>query len=202
MGIDLWQFAVRRPRLFHLTAAANVDAILEGGLLESARVLMERAADTSYLRQKRKQHLTLRIGERVVHVRDQAPLHAGNMEMEPGTSFEDVIELLNERVFFWPGDERGPIVAGRNHFARYAGEDCKVLVVETEAMLALNPGVQFCRFNSGAPRCSGGRKSPRGAGTFLPPGACEFSAAEVQEVTFVGAARLPRERIRILAATR
>lgn len=193
MGFDLTRFAEARPRLYHLTARANLDGILRTGRLEAARVLMERAGDMSMLRQRRREHYRLRVDGREVVLRDQKPLHRGNIAFEGGFGFEDVVEALNRRVFFWPGDEEGPIDYGRRHFGRYGGEDCVVLVVPTAALLEANPDVQaeFCRFNSGSPRCTGGRGAPRGPRTFLPAHECPFSPGAVKEVTFREFVRLP-----------
>jgi hypothetical protein len=68
-------------------------------------------------------------------------------------------------------------------------------VIDTHAMFAANSGNQplFCRFNSGSPRCTDGRKSPRGPGLYSschefvgPPGS-------VVEVTFSERAMLPTD---------
>lgn len=196
MTFDIERFVRLRPRLYHLTASMNVPRILKTRRLETARALMESAGDLSYLRSKRPDHVVLNVGGERLHVRDQRPLHEGNVDPLAGFTFCDVVEMLNDRVFFWPGDERGPIPAGKNHFARYVAEDCRVLVVSTEEMLAANANVEFCRYNSGAPRCNGGKKSPRGRETFQTPHNCLFRPGEVQEVTFAGGARLAEVELR------
>jgi len=72
-------------------------------VLESTAAFLERAGRLDLLRARR------RSGERVtvdgiqVHLRDQAPLHAGNVDLPANWSFEDLVELLNRQVFFWPG---------------------------------------------------------------------------------------------------
>lgn len=126
-------------------------------------------------------------------LRDQMPLHPGNMAIDDGLGFADVVEMLNERVFFWPGSEAGPIESGRRHFQRYGEEDCRVLVIPTESMFRANPGTraEFCRFNSGSPRWTGGRASPRGKRTFRRAFEFDGTASDVVEVTWVGRVALP-----------
>ncbi|MCB9841597.1 MAG: hypothetical protein H6809_08120 [Phycisphaeraceae bacterium] len=130
-----------------------------------------------------------------MHLRDQAPLHPSNMDLRDGMSFPDYIRLLNDRVFFWPGDERGPIPSGRNHFARYREEACQVIVCPTESLFRANDGrrAEFCRFNSGAPRFSGGKAPPRGRQTFRRAFEFDGTASDVIEVTWTDAAKLPAD---------
>ena len=49
----------------------------------------------------------------------------------------------------------------------------------------------FCRYNSGAPRTSRGRKSPRGPETFTLAPRWSAPASRVAEVSFVGTVILP-----------
>ena len=124
---------------------------------------MQQAGDGHYLRRKRTDHVTVRIGATSVKIRDQQPLHAGNISLEGDWSFEDVIESLNDRVFFWPGRNGGPISYGERHFERYADEQPAILRISTADIFVANAGTDplFCRFNSGSPRCAKGFGSPR-----------------------------------------
>lgn len=166
MVFDAESFARTRPYLYHLTASANLPAIRARGKLCSAMQLCEEAGERSALSGKRKRcvELRLRSGEHAV-LRDQAPLHAGNVSLEGGWTFEDVLLDLNSRVFFCPGKECWLTRYARAHFDTYEGTDAVVLRMPTAAILA-NAEAEFSRFNSGAPRTSGGRKSPRGPATF------------------------------------
>jgi hypothetical protein len=128
-------------------------------------------------------------------VRDQDPLREGNCGLPAGFEFEDLIGLLNEHVFFWPGTAEGPIPAGRNHFGRYAEEvGAHVLRVRTSSMFAANPRPLFCRYNSGAPRCNPrvGR-SPRGRDTFVSAELFNGGPSNVVECVFRGAVSLPED---------
>lgn len=133
------------------------------------------------------------IDGEVIRIRDQTPLHKGNLSLPPSWSYEDLVELLNDRVFFWPGDADGPIDYGERHFAKYAGEFPVVLRVPTADVLAANPGAppEFSRYNSGSPRWSGGRPSPRGPDTFLGVGEFGMPPSRVVEVAFASRVRLP-----------
>jgi len=189
MGFDQDSFARARPWLYHLTAAANLPAIRARRTLSSAMHLCREAGEPSALSERRKQcvELRLRSGERVV-LRDQAPLHAGNISLEGGWTFEDVLLDLNSRVFFWPGKERWLTRYARAHFDRYEGTGVVVLRMATAAMLT-NAQAEFSRVNSGAPRTSGGRKSPRGPATFQ--ARPDWAPSHTVEVTFRGAVALP-----------
>jgi hypothetical protein len=69
--------------------------------------------------------------------------------------------------------------------------DPVILRVRTEALLRENPAPLFCRFNSGAPRCSNGKKSPRGPDTFLPADQFTGTCGDVVELTFLHGVALP-----------
>jgi hypothetical protein len=68
-----------------------------------------------------------------------------------------------------------------------------MLRVPTRSVLTGNPDavVEFCNFNSGSPRWSGGQPSPRGASTFRSASESPFGASEVVEVTFLHGVALP-----------
>jgi hypothetical protein len=127
-------------------------------------------------------------------VRDQKPLHTGNTGLMGGWDFEQLLSHLNGRVFFWPGSAKGrPIPYGERHFQRYADESPIILRLATTDLLSLNPHVppEFCRYNSGSPRCTQGLPSPRGPETFVTCEHANFRPASVVEVTFPGVVRIP-----------
>jgi hypothetical protein len=133
------------------------------------------------------------VDGREIVLRDQKPLHKGNTGLPNGYKFDDFIESLNRRVFFWPGDKSGPIDYGLRHFERYKDERPVVLRIDFASLIDANPSIEprFCRYNSGAPRCSYGKKSPRGPRTFLAAAHFEGAPAGVVELTFEGEISLP-----------
>src|SRR5262249_59348981 len=96
-------------------------------------------------------------------------------------------------MFFWPGDDTGPRDYGRRHFEHYKKEQPVILRMDFESLRDVNPHIapQFCRYNSGSPRCSYGKKSPRGPDTFVPAENFNESAKKVVEVTFESEIILP-----------
>src|SRR5204862_207252 len=80
---------------------------------------------------------------------------------------------------------------GQNHRDRYV--DDILLRVGFRELINHNDGGQpyFCKFNSGAPRTSNGRKSPRGPDTFLSASCWPHTASEVVEVSFIAPVSLP-----------
>jgi hypothetical protein len=65
--------------------------------------------------------------------------------------------------------------------------------VAFESLRQVNPErpPPFTKYNSGSPRYSGGRPSPRGPDTFLPAEQCTFPSSKVVEVTFAESVMLP-----------
>jgi hypothetical protein len=187
------EFVVARPFLYHLTARSNVEHIARTRMLFSASNLMRQSGDMSFLRQKRRDSTAVKIGKTTISIRDQKPLHAGNIRFDAGWGFGDLVEALNALVFFWPGTNAGPISYGKRHFDRYASENPLILRFGANDLFSENKSAtpRFCRFNSGSPRCSYGQGSPRGADTFVDCQHAEFSCCKAVEVTFPDAARLP-----------
>ncbi|MBX3376187.1 MAG: hypothetical protein KF678_04205 [Phycisphaeraceae bacterium] len=198
MPIDLHQFIAVRPHLFHLTARTNLSSILREGRIESASRLLHRAGRTELVNKRRKGHLVVAIDGWKAELRDQAPLHEGNVVLSDGWGFSDLVKSLNDRVFFWPGKSSGPIPYGVRHFERYKHEDVVVLEIGTDSAMSANSlEARYCRYNSGSPRCSGGRKSPRGPQTFARAKEFNGTACDVVEVTFEGSFELPRSGVRV-----
>jgi len=179
-------FAEARPLLFHLTHRDNLRHIRELGRLFPAAVVMERAKQTNLIRTLRRGFRRLTFEGRTIVIRDQDKLHRGHAGIPNGYTFEDLIEALNRRIFFWPGTGAGPISYGRRHFERYEEEHPVILRIEFQSLLDANRLASpfYCRYNSGSPRCFDGKKSPRGPTTFL--SAADFNEApgKVVEVTF------------------
>src|SRR5260370_12548464 len=187
------EFVRCRPFLYHLTNSSNVKQITSSRQLLSAARLMRQGRNTSFMRRKRPSSISIDMGKFSIHVRDQQPLHSGNIRLEGGWSFEDMIQTLNETVFFWPGTQLSPIAHGRRHFERYAKERPAILRMSTEQLYQANPGVvpRYCRYNSGSPRCSFGAGSPRGPSTFVPCTETDYSTGKAFEVTSFGSVTLP-----------
>lgn len=193
MAFSLLRFGQVRPWLYHLTSSVNLPRIRSIHRLESAERLLSKAGLPGLLGEHRPAHRILTVDGEPIRLRDQAPLFPGNIEYEDGWDFAAVVAHLNRRAFFWPGGGSGPIDYGIRHFERYKSEQPAVIRVPTASLLRENRGNPpiFSRFNSGSPRCSGGRKSPRGSRTFLEARQCDFTASEVVEVTFLDEVVLP-----------
>jgi len=154
---------------------------------------MERSGRNDLLRNRRPDPVQVHIGDIVVSLRDQGPLYKGHARFPKGYSFEDLVESLNRRIFFWPGTAAGPISYGMRHFGTYRKEKPVFLRVDLQALLIANPTAtpRYCKYNSGSPRCSNGVKSPRGPDTFLLAAEFDGTPSSVVEVTFDTAIVLP-----------
>jgi hypothetical protein len=193
MPLDLRDFSRLRPYLYHLTAEENIARIRTTAVLESAAALAQRAGQNAVLISKRNLHVPIWIDGVEVLLRDQAPLHRGNIRLEGGWTFEDFVRHLNEHVFFWPGRADGPIPYGIRHYGRYAEEPPQILRMLFQDLQLANPIVQlrFSRSNSGSPRWSRGIPAPRGPNTFTLASSATFGPSQVVEVTAMEALVLP-----------
>src|SRR6185369_8448183 len=135
MPIDIHRFAKVRPYLYHLTARGNVPYIQQDMVLKSSSTLYAEAGKDDLSRQVRRGPRQLNIGQRIVQLRDQDPLHVGKITFHDGWTLETLVSHLDDHVFFWPGSEIGPVLSGRNHFARYVSERPIVLRVATEQLV-------------------------------------------------------------------
>ncbi len=162
------------------------------GRLQCATAIMKAGGCSRFVRQRREGSLVVRVGAEDVHVRDQDPLRRNNMCLRD-CSFEDWVAHLNGLVFFWPGRACGPTGPGQRHFDRYATERPALIRVPTTDLFEANPDVspRFSCYNSGAPRWSGGRPSPRGPGTFAFGAQFAHGVSRVVEVVYYCSALLP-----------
>jgi hypothetical protein len=190
MPFTIDEYTRLRPYLYHLTARANLSEIRRTGELLSAATLLTAARLPDAISERRVGPRVIEVGGREIVLRDQRPLHKGPIIFPPGYTFEKFVAYLNAHVFFWAGNSSGPAGAARSyglgHFETYKHERPAILRVRFQSLITANPNRTplFCRFNSGAPRCSRGKKAPRGADTFKRAEDFERSAANAAEVTF------------------
>lgn len=187
MAFCIKQFKKIRPYLFHLTSERNVPRILKSGCIQSTASLVKLARENISLRDKRKEIVPITIDGEIIELRDQAPLYEGKAKLLDNWNFGDLVEFLNNRIFFWPGNDQGPVLSGKNHFFRYKEENPVVLQIETEVLFDANPknGPFFCKYNSGAPRTTMGQGSPRGTCTFVDATLATFLPSQVVEVAYL-----------------
>lgn len=193
MAFLIDNFVRVRPYLYHLTARDNLPRIIRTGRLESAARILQAAGRPHLVRLKRPLHEIVHIAGESIHVRDQSPLHTGNTGLPDGWTFGDFLQHLNQKVFFWPGKNAGPIPYGIRHHGRYRGESLSIIRVSTASVIDANlsnPPL-FCKYNSGSPRCSNGKPSPRSLDTFRTADRVDFRPADVVEVVFDDLVILP-----------
>jgi hypothetical protein len=159
----------------------------------STAKLLREARDSRWLNQRRETMLTVTISGSPVDIRDQKPLYAAKMLLEGGWSFSDFVRHLNEHVFFWPGWHDKPIRHAQRHYDRYAADSPVILRARTQYLFDANKSARplFCKYNSGSPRTTMGKGSPRGPNTFVECRAAGYGACDVAEVTFETSVRLP-----------
>jgi hypothetical protein len=194
LPFTLLRFAATRPYLYHLTSRRNFEWLLRGRVMHSTAELLRASGNEQWLTRKRPETVTVTVDDRLIDLRDQQPLYSGKTLLENGWTFERLVQRLNERVFFWPGVIEGPVSSGRRHYERYAGESPVIMRVKTEDLLSANACATplFCKYNSGSPRTTQGRGSPRGDNTFIECHRAAYSASNVVEVTFLHSVKLPQ----------
>ncbi len=193
MGFELERLLTLRPWLYHLTSSTNVRLLRSSRRLVSAAQIFREAGRVEEVHLIRRGPRHVLWQDATVTVCDQDAFRPGHIRLQGGLTIADVLELLNRRVYFWPGDGDGPIKSGMNHFERYRGSKPSILRMPFDAPLKANPKAlpELCAFNSGAPRTSQGQKTPRGNATFLKSTAFPRPPSSVIEVTFVGEMTLP-----------
>jgi hypothetical protein len=189
MSFSLPQLLRCRPYLFHLTSRRNLEAITRTRQLRCANALLADAGLANQSSERRVDHLAVSAGGDITLLRDQKPLIHGAIAFEEGWDLARLVQHINQHVFFWPGLASGPIASGINHFERYRAE-APVLLRFLTADLD-DAVLRFSAYNSGAPRCSGGRYSPRGSKTCVSAAEFSGSASEVVEVVVAGGCALP-----------
>jgi len=188
MTIEFKKLINKNPFLFHLTYLPSLERIRRSMSLESAAKLLELGNQTTWLRKRREEMLEFRIGDDQVVLTDQRPLTSGNVDFQDGWDLGHLVESVNRRVFFWRGDHNGLLSKDRGHFGTYSERGSQLVFLRIPFIDAVaqkrNFTPEYCRFNSGGPRCSGGNKSPRGPNTFVEAGNADFTFGEVREVVF------------------
>jgi len=123
-----------------------------------------------------------------VYLRDQAPLHPGNVRLTGGWTFADLVEELNNHVFFWPAGRGGPSVYAKRLEAKYAGQGQVAMCFRSENLIRLNRSrFRVCSCNSGAPRCNPHvGKADRGPATLAKPADYPGTPGTVIEAAFRG----------------
>jgi uncharacterized protein DUF7002 len=188
MAVSVPEFVDRYPVLWHITCEANLQRIRRTRALESAAALMQQAGDDTWLRRRRREPQRLNVDGESIWLRDQEPLMEGAIRFEGSWNLERLIEEINKRVFFWPGDFRGPISRARENFDAFRNQPGAVaLRLPSDAVAACcRPfHLQLTVVNVGAPRVSGGKKSLRGPRTFMAMGALTGTLSDVREVAVV-----------------
>ena len=193
MSLSLSHFVTLRPALYHLTSTQNLGRIAQTLVLDPASTLFRAAGRKELCRLRRRGTTDININGETIRIRDQDPLHRGNIALLNGWTFEDLVSHLNDHVFLWPGKESGPNSYGQRHFERYVSEKPVVLRFRTLELFSANREAEplFCRYNSGAPRWSRGEASPRGPAIFQNATAVNYSVTAVVELTFKSRIVLP-----------
>ena len=193
MSFSEQDFVRLRRYLYHTTVSNNLVRVRQTGQLDSAAALAHRCDGRSLSNERRLEAQSLNIAGDTPWLQTQRPLRTGNTAFENGYTIEDLVSVLNGKVFFWPGTERGMSKYGERHKTKNVWPDDAAPVTlrigTGEAFAISRPS--FCRFNSGAPRTYFGRKSPRGPRTFLPADSFAGNPGDVVEVVFDQTINLP-----------
>ena len=194
MAFKLDDLMNRSPYLFHLTYTPSLARIRRLLKLQSAAKLLKLGGKDELLKFRRHSMINSPIGDDVIVLTDQKPLVEGNIEFQGGWEIGDLVESINYRVFFWRGTENGLLYGDRRQFGTYRGRGAGLVFLRIPFRDAVkeNGDPKFCRFNSGGPRCTGGRKSPHGPSTFATAENADFTLGKVREVVFENEFSIPQ----------
>lgn len=188
MGIILSDLMELSPFLYHVTYESSLSRIRKLRSLESAAALMKAGGQSSWLRKRRDSMLRVMVNEDPIVLTDQIPINEKNIAFQSGWTLPDLIEAINQRVFFWRGDAEGLLRSNQGHFGKYedAGHRLVFLRLGFQETTRLNSerGPELCKHNSGAARQHDGNLIPRGPETFVRPEKADFKKGKVQEVVF------------------
>lgn len=136
------------------------------------------------------------IGDHLVDIRDQLPLRPGSVEFTGGWKLQDLLDELNSRVFFWPGDGVRSRGRSEGHYNKYAVSGAVAVIrMPLRSLLESNPSrwLHVSRCNTGSARSYYGRPVRRGPGIFALPETADFTRGKVVEFSFKEEITLPRE---------
>jgi hypothetical protein len=168
--VQVEQLIENHPVLFHMAEDGTWPQIEEHGLLSTLALvdLFEPPADVreSILGSVRRKSIALKSD---VHgpavVRDQGPLKFLDRVLEEGTTFDEYLDLLNGRVFFWATRQRLLRLLGAT---RYRKHHQTVLHIDTRQLLIAHPEAELAGLNTGSVHVP--NMPSRGKSTFQPIG--------------------------------
>ena len=188
MGIRLADLIKMSPCLYHATYEDSLRRILRLRRLECSASLMEAGGQRNLLRLRRDAMAEFCVDGEPIVLTDQGPINEKNIAFQAGWTLPDLIEALNQRVFFWRGTEQGLLKSNQGHFEKYEEAEHRLaflrLNFEETNRLNTGRGPELCKHNSGAARQYNGKPIPRGPKTFVRPEEAEFMKCDVQEVVF------------------
>ncbi|MCU1226621.1 MAG: hypothetical protein JWQ42_4714 [Edaphobacter sp.] len=160
--MDIDRFVTKYPKLYHMAAPENLDAMRVHGLLSTCS-LTERfgcsvEVTKTLLYSHRAKPLAIehpKYGRATV--RDQHPLSPKKLAglLRDGLTVEDYLKLINGRVFFWCDRRRLDSMR-----SAYAGRQC-VLTIDSRKFLSRYwRRVEICRYNSSDTRANKPRTRP------------------------------------------
>ena len=165
-------------QLFHLTHPDNLCNIRQCGQLFSAAELLKQHGKKC-LREKRNTCCELSPG---IVLNDQKPLQAGHVELSGFNEWGDFVEFLNRHVFFWTNNK------SKNGFEKKYNNYILLTCDLPDLKETTSPkNILFSQYNSGAPRTSKGKKSPRSPDMFK----C-FQGTRAVEIVFKDSVYLPK----------
>lgn len=193
--MEVEAFQQLRPFLWHLTTRDNWISVrkrADGGdyTLSSTATLHAEASSPGFkLGEARSECQTLSLPWGNALIRDQAQL----VNSEKQLGFPEDWDLgrycgwLNEFVFFWPGNQDGPVTpAGKKHFRYHLRKsEVKLTFLKVDAEKAVNAYDGDVLFSSGSLGAPSGRKKivPRGPSALVTAGEIEVPS-KVVEIAF------------------
>jgi hypothetical protein len=160
------EFCQAHPTLYHASADGTWPSICALGLLPVS-LLLDRAGISkeerrAIERDRRSRAIPLTVNGFTIEIRDQKPLSLSRLKSAlKDATVEEWLLMLNERIYFWPSEDR------LKHFlqaASYAKSGHLVIEVDTKALLDhCDKRVFISSMNTGT---TSPYAAPRGRSTF------------------------------------
>lgn len=189
------ELARQWPYCYHVTFSENLRSIADTRTLYSASTLLSDAGLDGHSRLRGSEH-TIELGGRLAVLRNQIALNPDELELPDRDTFEEYVFFLNQRTYFWPGTDAGPVADGLRLIAAH-GALRPPIVIRTRTMSLIeenrNQTIQVATCNTGASWRRRDGKTWRARDAVVPLVKYVDDPSAIVELSYLSSARLPRD---------
>jgi len=194
-SLEAVELARRWPYCYHVTFSENLRSIVDSRALFSASTLLTNAGLEGHGRLRASEQ-TIEVSGRLVVLRNQIALNPDELELSDKDTLEEYVSFLNQRTYFWPGTDAGPVADGLRLIAAH-GALRPPIVIRTRTLSLIeenrNQTIQVATFNTGASWRLREGKSWRARDAVVPLAKYADDPGAIAELSYLSGARLPRD---------